>query len=113
MSRCTWKAGERAIAARIGGERVPVTGRSRGDAPDVRHPWLSVEYKHRKNGAYPRWLLEAMDQAEKAAKDDQLPIAILHTANQAHSRDLVVLRLGDFEEWFGVLQWRGPDRRRQ
>jgi len=37
MSRATWKRTERSIAGIIGGERVPVSGRQRGDQPDVRH----------------------------------------------------------------------------
>ncbi len=37
MSRATWKRIERSIAGIIGGERVPITGRARGDTPDVRH----------------------------------------------------------------------------
>ena len=47
MTDKSWKATGRAVAARPGGERVPVTGRQRGDVPDVAHGWLSIEVKHR------------------------------------------------------------------
>ncbi len=36
-----WKATERRVAALLGGRRVPVSGRGRGDAPDIAHPWFA------------------------------------------------------------------------
>jgi len=90
------------MASRIGGERVPVTGRGRGDAPDIRHEWLAIEYKHWKRGKIPQWLKNAVAQAVASVRGDhQLPIAILHTTGERHDDDLVVMRLRDFEEWFG------------
>jgi len=56
-----WKNTERGIARLLGGERVPVSGRQRGDVPDVKHACLSIECKHRK--ALLAWLYEALDQA--------------------------------------------------
>ncbi len=94
-----WKATERAVARLLGGARVPVSGRQRGDAPDVAHAWLSVEVKDRE--ALPAWLVDALAQAEASAAPLQLPIAVLHQAGQRHDRALVVLRLGAFLEWFG------------
>jgi hypothetical protein len=90
----TWKAVERAVARRLGGRRVPVTGR--GGAPDVEHERLAVEVKHRKE--LPRWLKHAMVQAEAAARDGKVPVVVLHERGQRHADDLVVLRLGDLEE---------------
>ncbi|GIV61536.1 MAG: hypothetical protein KatS3mg044_0402 [Rhodothermaceae bacterium] len=58
MPEKTWKAVERKVAERLGGRRVPVTGRSRGDAPDVAHAWLSIEIKHR--ARLPAWIEDAM-----------------------------------------------------
>jgi Holliday junction resolvase len=63
-----WKSCERRIAEELGGVRVPVSGRSRGDAPDVDHPSLSIEVKSRKK--LPAWLLDAIAQAEGAASPD-------------------------------------------
>jgi hypothetical protein len=32
-----WKQAERRIADLLGGQRIPVTGRQRGDTPDIEH----------------------------------------------------------------------------
>lgn len=103
MSDTAWKATERRIAALLGGRRVPVTGRGRGDAPDVQHAWLSIECKHR--ASVPAWLTDALAQARAAARPDQLPVAVVHQAGDRHDRALVVLTLADFVAWFGD----GPD----
>jgi hypothetical protein len=94
-----WKATERRIAALVGGRRVPVSGRGRGDQPDIAHPWLSLEVKDR--ATLPAWLLDALDQAERSATAGQLPVAVLHRAGDRHDHALVVLRLGAFVAWFG------------
>lgn len=90
----TWKAVERRIAARLGGERVPVTDK-RSNA-DVVSDTLAVEVKHRKT--LPKWLHKAMKQATDAATDEQLPIAVLHQLGQNSDNDFVVMRLADFEK---------------
>ena len=99
MGNSRWKKTERAIASIIGGQRVPVTGRQRGDVPDVAHPWLSIECKHR--STIPAWLTQAIAQARAAARGDQLPIVVLHQHGAAHASDLVVMRLSDFCDSFG------------
>jgi hypothetical protein len=101
-----WKRTERKIASIIGGERVPVTGRQRGDVPDIRHDWLSVECKHRRS--VPQWLQEALQQAQAAVRGDQLPIAVIHPHGARHSDDLVVMRLGDFRDHFGPVPAVAP-----
>lgn len=98
MADKSWKASERAVANVLGGRRVPVTGRARGDVPDVAHRWLSIEVKSRES--LPKWLLEAMSQARAAAGISQLPIVVLHEVGTRHANDLVVLRLADFTAWF-------------
>jgi len=98
-TRGTWKATERKIAAVLGGRRIPVTGRARGDAPDVAHPWLAIEVKHW--AQLPARVTAAMRQAEAAAHPGQLPIAVIHGAGERIQRALVVMRLGEFVEWFG------------
>jgi hypothetical protein len=98
----TWKNTERAVAKILGGKRVPITGRNRGDAPDVAHIWLSIEVKHRKQ--VPEWIKDAMSQAVASQRGEQLPVVILHEQGQAHKNDLVIIRLGDFQEWFGDLK---------
>ena len=100
MSEKTWKAVERRIADYIGGRRVPVTGRQRGDAPDIQHPLLSVEVKHRQE--LPAWINEAIAQAQASAiGTTKMPIAILHECGQRHEKDLVVMTLAEFRDWFG------------
>ena len=98
MTDKRWKATERRIAALLGGRRVPVSGRGRGDQPDIAHPWLSLEVKDR--ASLPAWLLDALDQAERSATPAQLPVAVLHRAGDRHDHALVVLRLADFVDWF-------------
>ncbi len=91
-----WKTAERRIAEILGGRRVPVTGRARGDAPDVEHETLSIEVNSRKS--LPVWLEEAMSQAEESAKQPQLPIAVIHQDGARYRDALVVMRLRDFEK---------------
>jgi hypothetical protein len=96
-----WKRAEREIARIIGGERVPITGRIRGSAPDVAHEWLSVECKQRRR--LPEWLHDAMSQAKASARGDQLPVAILHESGRPYSSALVVLELRHFVDHFGEV----------
>jgi len=79
---------------------VPITGRQRGDVPDVKHEWLAVEVKERAR-PLPRWLRDAICQAVAAQREGQLPIVVLHQTGQRHDTDIVCVRLKDFEEWFG------------
>jgi hypothetical protein len=89
-----WKACERRIATFLGGKRVPVSGRTRGDCPDIEHPTLSIECKSRKR--LPAWIQDAMRQAEASAKDGQLAVVVLHQDRAAYSESLVVLSLQGF-----------------
>ena len=116
MADKLWKAVERRIAKYLGGERVPITGRQRGSAPDIKHEWLSIEVKQR--DSLPAWVHDAMDQAEKSALNlmhpgrfneqgfalvsisRQLPVVILHQTGKRIEDDYVVLRLEDFRDWF-------------
>ena len=98
MADKTWKHTERAIAARLGGKRLGATGRA---GADVVNDWLAVEVKHRKR--LPAWLRDALDQARTGA-GERLPVVVLHEAGQRHADDLVVLRLADFEDWFGDVR---------
>ncbi len=92
-----WKSCERRVAEFLGGERVPVSGRTRGDAPDVLHDHLSIEVKSRRK--LPAWIEDAMKQAEASAKDGQLPVAVLHQDARRYAESLVVLRLEDFSNY--------------
>ena len=90
----SWKQCERRVAGILGGRRVPVSGRGRGDAPDVTTPSLAVEVKSRRT--LPAWIEGALVQAEASAQDPQLPIVVLHEDGRRYADSLVVLRLDDF-----------------
>lgn len=96
MTDATWKAAERAIARRLGGQRV---GNRGTNTEDVTHPRLSVEVKSRKS--LPAWLLGAMAQAQANAPPGRVPCVVLHEVGARHASDLVMLALGDFEQWLG------------
>jgi hypothetical protein len=86
-----WKACESKVAALLSGKRIPVSGRSRGDSPDIHHERLSIEAKSRKK--LPAWIEDAMTQAEACAQDDQLPLVVLHQDSKRYQDALVVMRL--------------------
>lgn len=92
-NRDRWKRTERRIAAELGGQRVPVTGRSRGDAPDIEHDRFSIEVKERQE--LPGWLRDAMAQAVAAATGDRIPVTILHERGQRYRDCYAVVRLSD------------------
>jgi hypothetical protein len=91
-----WKSAERRIAKYIGGERVPVTGRARGSAPDIKHNWLCPEVKYRKS--IPEWIKDAMRQAEASAMPRQMPCVILVERGQKTDEALICFRLQDAKE---------------
>jgi hypothetical protein len=99
MSDKTWKKVERKIAELLGGVRVPVTGRGRGDMPDILHPDFSIEVKHREQ--FPDWLMDAMEQAVKSKRGAQIPLVVLHEKGQKFSQALCIIRLCDILETGG------------
>ena len=76
---------------------------SRQISAHVRADWLTAEIRQR--AALPRWLTDALDQAQRSSTDAQLPVAVLHAAGrQARGDDsLVVMRLRDFVAWHGEI----------
>jgi hypothetical protein len=42
-------------------------------------------------------------QAEQVATPGQLPLAVVHESGARYGQSLVLLRLADFEEWFGSV----------
>ena len=102
MADKAWKKTERRIAEMLGGQRVPVTGRQRGDAPDVAHERFAVECKHKKT--LPDWLHDAMAQAMASVRGEQLPLVVLHESGKPHAQDFVVMRLADVRDRFAELE---------
>jgi hypothetical protein len=96
-----WKEAERFIAAALGGSRVPVTGRQRGDVPDIEHPRFAIEVKRRATAyAFPKWLETAFDQAQACNPGDKTPIVVIQHAQGRGkpSQYFVMLALNDFAE---------------
>ena len=98
----SWKKMERRVAQMIGGERTAKHGLA---SPDAGNEWLSVECKFRR--ALPKWLHQAMAQAVRNAPSGRLPIVWLHERYKKKEDDFVVIRAGDFQEWFGG--WPGRE----
>lgn len=94
----TWKATERTLAKRLNGQRLGATGKANAD---VVAGHLSVECKHKRR--LPGWLKDAVQQAARNAGEGQLAIVVLHEAGKRHDNDLVVVRLKDWQEWYGEV----------
>lgn len=88
-----WKAHERRIARAIDGRRNGATGKA---TADVETDLLCVEAKTTKRP--PKRIEAALQQAERAAQPEQLPIAVIHTVGRHSVNDLVVMRWGAFLE---------------
>ena len=61
-----WKKSELRIAKKFNGQRIGVSGRSRGYAPDVDHHIFTIEHKYGKKIISSR-VNEALDQADASA----------------------------------------------
>ncbi len=103
-----WKQAERRIAAILGGRRIPVSGRGRGDNPDIEHDRLSVEVKAR--ASFPAWLEDALRQAEVSATDGKTPAVVLHPDRKPYRDALVICRLSEFAELVGNPERSDPKK---
>jgi hypothetical protein len=88
------EARERRVSEMFGGKHGSVFGRARGYAPNVAHDRLTIAVKNRK--ILPAWLLNALTQAQAAAKDGRMPVAILRQDHRQYRDALVVVRLNDY-----------------
>lgn len=73
-----------------------MSGRQRGDAPDIEHNWLSVECKYR--AKLPAWMHDAMDQAIKSAQPRQMPAVILVEKGRRTGESYICFRLSDAKD---------------
>jgi len=96
MTDKAWKHNERMIAKYIGGKRVPITGRQRGDAPDIEHNWLSVEVKLRQR--VPEWIKDGMRQAEASKRRSAMPVLIIREKGQRVEDALICTTLKEFRD---------------
>jgi len=95
-----WKAHERRIAKRLGGTRLGPTGKA---TMDVETPLFAVECKCWQGSV--KRVESALEQAEKASRNEQIPIAVIHTVNRHSDKDLVILRLAEFERLATAYDW--------
>ena len=91
-----WKKAERKICEMLGGVRRGVAGRN---DPDCWHEWLAVEVKCNKK--MPAYLQEWMAQTWCNAEPGKLPLLVWHSVGDPYGDSLVVLKLKDFQDWFG------------
>ena len=83
------RANEVAIAKRLGGKGIGALG-----GEDIFHPDMSIEAK-----SFKRFLGETiMQQAEANSKEGKLTISVVHIKNQSRDKDIVMMRMTDFEE---------------
>lgn len=103
----TWKRAERITARDLGGARTGNTGRP---AADAANGWAVCEVKTRKE--LPKWLKEAVRQAEGAATmytAARLPLVRLHEVGGRYVDDLIVTTVSAFFAWFGDYRGRGDE----
>ena len=99
-ARLRGKAHERRLAKATGGKRSGATGLASPDVVGGVGGWLCIEAKSWSRPPTAR-IEQALAQAERAARDDQLAIAVVHETGRRSSRDLVIMRWADFDAWFG------------
>lgn len=87
----------RAIARKLGGQRLGILG-----GEDVSHPLFSIEVKSRVHFTGDGFL----DQAERHSPADRTPIAVVHLVGRDHGKDVVLMRLADFEDFLGKVERR-------
>ena len=83
-------------------ERVPITGRTRGSAPDVDSLIFSIECKYRQS--IPKWIKEGMEQAIASSsvmfKGDRMKVPVVFIKEKGSKMDdtFVVFKLGELKE---------------
>ncbi len=95
-----WKNFERRVAAKVGGKRIPITGRK---CLDIDHPTLDIECKYRKN--LPVWLFkDAWSQANTGSG-----IPVIAVGVRGYPYGILYPR----PRWLGGWGWLGLFRRRR
>ncbi len=75
---------------------MPITGRQRGDAPDIKHNWLGVEVKYKQK--FPDWMTDAMSQAKAASRDNQLPVVIMCPKGEDTGKCWIMCELNELRD---------------
>lgn len=95
LNRQRGKSYERYIAKRFGGRRMGVMGKE-----DVDLDLWSCEVK-----SFAKFAGEKiMQQAERNRYKDKTPLAIVHIRGNSHDKDIVMMRLSDFEDYLGKIR---------
>lgn len=97
MGEAYFKRCERELRRRWRGERAVHLGEKGADGVII--GWLRWELKCRER--LPQWILAALAQAKVEARPNELSIAVLKEKWMPWRPALVVMELGDFEDWFG------------
>jgi len=91
-----WKSIERRVARLFGTKRIGT--REGGPAPDFEGTFFVGEVVCHE---IPKWILEELAQAELRKTDrEKLRLLVVHQKGQDLDQALVVLRLGQFRDWF-------------
>ena len=100
MSDKSWKAWERRVAKMFGGERRGADYRSAsGGKNDIIKEGWSIEVKLLSRPSFGQ-MSAAFDQAVEASEPGDIPIAIIKKKFDLDENALVVMKLGEFMEWF-------------
>lgn len=99
MSDKRWKAVERKVAAKVRGQRIPVTGER--DGADVLSPMFAYQVKSRRR--HPRWLTEWV-AGITGASAPKIGVVVLHTPGHEVDDALVVLRFKDWVDLHGSVR---------
>ena len=83
------------MAKRLGGKSVGTI-----EGQDISHSVFSVEVKHRKKFVGNTF----MNQAVKNSPEGKVPLVIVHELNQRFDKALVMIRMKDWEEWYGKFE---------
>jgi hypothetical protein len=100
MNSRAWKQSESDMALALGGRRVPITGRARGESPDIEHTTWAIE--HKAGRVLPARLTLAWEQARAAAAGTtKTPLVTIdHRPGPGQPRQCyVMMRLEDFVAW--------------
>ena len=95
LNRNRGKNTERATAKRLGGQRVGILG-----GEDVSHDIWSIETKD-----FARFAgVKIIEQAERHCPEGKTPLAVVHIRHKPRSKDIVMMRMSDFEDWLGKVK---------
>lgn len=97
MKSSRWKRVEAAYAKRLGGARIPVTGRQGPHrmSCDISSPYpLWVDVKSRKS--CPKGVWKWLENVASNAPPDKIPLLILHQPGSQYDHGVVVMRFQDF-----------------